>query len=129
MNRRDFLRDVTAVAAATTVPLAQTAAWARVRWHVGCFNRPFAKWSLDDAFAGIKAAGYSLTGLLSATKEEPFIGAQATPEYLDKLRGRLKAHGLKANMGALRSRHNISIEESIREVHKQIDNARYLALE
>jgi sugar phosphate isomerase/epimerase len=32
-------------------------------------------------------------------------------------------------MGALRSRHDIPLEESIREVHKQIDNARFLALE
>jgi sugar phosphate isomerase/epimerase len=129
MNRREFLRDVTAVAAVTAVPLTGTAALARVRWKVGCFNRPFTKWSMDETLASIKTAGYHLTGLLSATKEEPFIGSQATPEYLEKLGSRLKAHGLKANMGALRSRHNISIEESIREVHKQIDNARSLALE
>ena len=31
-------------------------------------------------------------------------------------------------MGALRSRHNIPLEESIKEVHKQIDNAGELAL-
>jgi sugar phosphate isomerase/epimerase len=31
-------------------------------------------------------------------------------------------------MGALRSRHDISLEDSISEVHKQIDNARFLSL-
>jgi len=129
MNRREFLRDVSAVAAVAASPLTEPAAVARVRWQIGCFNRPFTKWSMDEGLASIKTAGYKLTGLLSAAKEEPFIGAQATPEYLEKLRSRLKAHGLKANMGALRSRHDIPLEESIREVHKQIDNARFLALE
>jgi sugar phosphate isomerase/epimerase len=129
MNRRQFLRDVTAAAAAAAVPLTATPASARVRWQIGCFNRPWTKWSLDEALQSIKAAGYSLTGLLSATKGEPFIGADATPEYLEKLKKKLQANGLKANMGALRSRHNIPLEESMRDVHKQIDNAHFLSLE
>ncbi len=129
MNRREFLKDVAAVAAATAVPMVAEDAFGRVRWEIGCFNRPFTKWSLDEGLAGIKAAGYRVMGLLSATKEEPFIGAHATPEYLESIKTRLKAHGLKANMGALRSRHNIPLEESIAEVRKQVDNARTLSLE
>jgi sugar phosphate isomerase/epimerase len=129
MNRRDFIHKATAAAAAAAVPFSAEIALARARWEIGCFNRPFAKWSMGDTLAGIKAAGYKLTGLLSATKEEPFIGPQATPDYLQKLRTKLKAHGLKANMGALRSRHTIPLEESIVEVRKQIDNARFLSLE
>jgi len=127
MNRREFLQDVAVVA--TTVPGALTSAFGRVRWEIGCFNRPFTKWSLDEAMAGIKDAGYRVTGLLSATRGEPFIGAQATPEYLESIKNRLKAHGLRANMGALRSRHNIPLEESVAEVHKQIDNAQVLSLD
>ncbi len=129
MNRRQFLRDLTATAAAAAaVPLTGLPALARVRWEIGCFNRPFTKWSLDETLAGIKAAGYNLTGLLSSTKEEPLISPQATPEYLEKIKRMLKAHALKANMGALRSRHNIPLEESMREVRQQIDNARTLSL-
>ncbi len=129
MNRRKFLQDTAAAAAAATMPRALTSAFGRVRWEIGCFNRPFTKWSLDEALAGIAAAGYRAMGLLSATREEPFIGPQATPEYLDSLKSRLKAHRLRANMGALRSRHNIPLEESVAEVHKQIDHAGFLALE
>ncbi len=128
MNRREFLRDVSAAAAAAAVPLTGTTAFARVRWEIGCFNRPWTKWSYEETLAGIKAAGYSVTGLLSSTKDDPFIGPQATPEYLQKIRNMLKAHGLKANMGALRSRHNIPPEDSMREVRKQIDNAHFLSL-
>jgi sugar phosphate isomerase/epimerase len=128
MNRRQFLRNVGAAAAAA-VRLTPTPASARVRWQIGCFNRPWTKWSFDETLQSVKAAGYNLTGLLSATKGEPFIGTDATPEYLQNLKKKLQANGLKANMGALRSRHNIPLEESIRDVRKQIDNARFLSLE
>jgi len=43
----------------------------------------------DTALDGIKAAGYSHTGLLTRTPKEPFIGSDATPEYLAELKVRL----------------------------------------
>jgi len=101
---------------------------AGVRWPIGCFNRPWTTWSFDEALKQIKAAGYQTTGLLTRTKDEPFIGADATPEYLAKLKQRLAASGLKTNMAALRSRHDIPLQESFAEVRKQIDNADGLKL-
>lgn len=108
----------------TTLSYAEAA----VRWQVGCFNRPWTQWSFDQALHEIKAAGYHITGLLSRTKEEPFIGAEASPEYLEALKKRIAESGLTANMGALRSRHNIPMEESLAELRKQIDNAKFLSL-
>ena len=99
-----------------------------VKWQIGCFNRPWTRWSFDQTLKEIKAAGFKTTGLLTRTKEEPFIGADATPEYLTGLKSRIAASRLSANMGALRSRHDIPLEDSIREVRKQIDNARFLSL-
>jgi len=99
-----------------------------VDWHIGCFNRPWTKWPFEQTLKAIKKAGFKTIGLLTRTTEEPFIGADATPEYLEGLKKRIAASGLTANMGALRSRHDIPIEESIREVRKQIDNARFLSL-
>jgi len=101
---------------------------ARANWEIGCFNRAFTKWSFEDALKGIKAAGYRTTGLLTRTKEEPFIAATASPEYLAGLKKRLDQSGVKANMGALNSRHSIPLEDSIAELHKQIDNAHSLSL-
>jgi sugar phosphate isomerase/epimerase len=98
------------------------------RWRIGCFNRPWTSWSFDDALTQIKAAGYDTVGLLTRTKDEPFIGADASPEYLGTLKHRLAASGLRANMGALRTRHDIPLEESKKEARTQIDNARGLAL-
>jgi len=126
MNRREFIQQASiAVAAASALDLN---AEAKVNWPIGCFNRPWTKWSFDETLKQINAAGYQSTGLLSRTKEEPFITVDATPEYLENLKNRIAASGLLANMGALRSRHNIPHEESVREVRKQIDNAKFLSL-
>lgn len=126
MNRREFIQtSALLTAVSTTLPLTATA---KVNWPVGCFNRPWTKWSFDETLKQTKAAGYATTGLLSRTKDEPFIAAEATPEYLDKLKQRLAASGLKANMGALRSRHSIALEDSMKEVRKQLDNAKFLGL-
>ena len=128
MKRREFIERAVVASMATNI-LSPREAWARgAKWQIGCFNRPWNKWPFDQTPKAIKAAGYETMGLLSRTKEEPFIGAEATPEYLQALKTRIGAAGLKANMGALRSRHDIPLEDSIREVRKQIDNARFLSL-
>jgi sugar phosphate isomerase/epimerase len=129
MNRREFLQHTIVGGAAAAVGLSSSRALdARVPWPIGCFNRPWTTWSFDETLKQIKAAGYQTTGLLTRTKDEPFIGADATPEYLARLKQRLAASGLEANMGALRSRHNIPLDESIKEVRQQIANAETLAL-
>jgi sugar phosphate isomerase/epimerase len=128
MNRRAFIQQALVASAATSI-LSSTDGLAKgVKWQIGCFNRPWTKWSFDQTLKEIKAAGFKTAGLLTRTKEEPFIGADATPEYLAGLKSRIGASGLSANMGALRSRHDIPVEDSIREVRKQIDNARFLSL-
>ena len=127
MNRREFIRD--AIVGAGALALGGTAEARQVKWPIGCFNRPWTKWGFDAALREIKSAGYSIVGLLSRTQDEPFIGANATPEYLDALKKRIAASGLRANMGALRSRHNVPLDESIKEVRAQIDHARFLALD
>jgi sugar phosphate isomerase/epimerase len=126
MNRRQFIEQTALVTAMTSV--LSLSAETKVNWPLGCFNRPWTKWSFDESLKQTKAAGYQITGLLSRTREEPFIAAEASPEYLAKLKQRLAASGLKANMGALRSRHNIALADSIKEVQKQIDNAQMLGL-
>src|SRR5713226_692371 len=129
MNRREFLQHTILGGAAGTLGLSLSPALsASVQWPIGCFNRPWTTWSFDEALKQIKAAGYETTGLLTRTKDEPFIGADATPEYLARLKQRIAGSGLKANMGALRSRHNIPLDDSIKEVRKQIENAHALAL-
>jgi len=97
-------------------------------WTVGCFNRPWTKWTFGETLAAIEAAGYSTMGLLTRTKADPFIAADATPEYLERLKHTLAASGLTANLGALRSRYDLPLEETIGSLRKEIDNAAFLGL-
>jgi len=128
MNRREFIQHAIVASTATTILGSDEAPARGVKWQIGCFNRPWTKWSFDQTLQAIKGAGFKTTGLLTRTREEPFIAADATKDYLEGLKKRIATSGLSANMGALRSRHDIPLEESIREVRKQIDNARFLSL-
>lgn len=71
-------------------------------WTVGAFNRVFAAWPVADALAGVRAAGYSLVGLLVNHPDDPMCTAAATPESIAALRERIAAAGLTANMTCLR---------------------------
>ena len=131
-TRREFMREGTTLVVGTALlaeaPSLRAAPAAPVKWPIGCFNRPWTKWSFDETLKAVKAAGYDTTGLLSRTKADPFIAADSTPEYLDGLKRSLAASGLTANMGALGSRHDIPLEETVKSLERQIDNAAFLGL-
>jgi sugar phosphate isomerase/epimerase len=137
MNRRQFIQTTALAGAATSLPLhllcaAQTSKG--VNWPIGCFNRPWVgdknAWGYDTALAGIQAAGYKLTGLLTRpAKDEPFLAAEATPEYLANLKKRIAAHGLTAVMGALRTKDELPLDAQIKDMRQQIDNGKTVGVE
>jgi sugar phosphate isomerase/epimerase len=138
MNRRHFVQSTALAAAGVLLPLNRLAAAEKpkgVRWPVGCFNRPWigdkAKpWGYDTALDGIKAAGYKLTGLLTRPgKDEPLIGADATPEYLANLKKRIAARGLAVNMGPLRIQSDLPLAQQIKDTRRQIDNGKTVGVE
>ena len=133
MNRRTFIETATmATTALAGVSLKRAFgavnAAEKLNWPIGCFNRAWTKWSYDDALEGIKAAGYKLTGLLSAHKGEAFASSAATPEYLDGLKKRIAQRGLAVNMIAIRFKPDAPLADNISELHKQIENAAWLGL-
>lgn len=128
LSRRAFLTRSAAAASLAALNLG-AAAQPKSLWPIGCFNRPWTQWSFDVTLDSIKAAGYDLTGLLTRTKTEPFIGSDAAPEYLAALKKKIADHGLKANMGALRTKADGPVDEGIKDVRQQIDNAKFLDLE
>ena len=131
LSRRDFLVSSTAAAAvAALLPGALRAAGSSPStWPVGCFNRPWTKWTYDDTLDAIKAAGYKYTGLLTPTKADPFTNADATPEYLAGIKQKLAARGLKANMTALRVKTDKPLAEAIADTRKQIANGATVGVE
>jgi len=131
-TRREFIREGTTLVAGAALladaPSLLASPAPGLPWPIGCFNRPWTKWTFDETLKAIKAAGYATTGLLTSTKTDPFIAADATPEYLDGLKRTLAASGLTANMGALRSRHDVPLEDTVKSLRKEIDNAAFLGL-
>lgn len=136
MNRRQFVRRATVIAAAAgVVPLTMRSAETSrgVNWPIGCFNRPWLgpnrSGAFDTALDGIKAAGYRLTGLLSRTAADPFVGSEATPEYLAELKRKIAARGLAVNMASLRTRNELPSAEQLRDLRQQIENGRTIGVE
>jgi sugar phosphate isomerase/epimerase len=132
LTRRDFLTTTSAGAAASLLPLGALAADKKtggVKWPVGCFNRPWVKWSYDEALDSIKAAGYKWTGLLTPSKTDAFNASNSTPEYLASLKQKIAARGLKANMAALRVKSDLPLAAAIADTRKQIDNAHTVGVE
>jgi sugar phosphate isomerase/epimerase len=76
----------------------------------------------------MREAGYRLIGLLGNHRGEAFVSPEAKPDYLKKLRDRIAARGLTANMALIRSRHNIPLADSIAQVRQQIENSATLSL-
>jgi sugar phosphate isomerase/epimerase len=127
MNRRKFLMAGGALLGTTCF---SNFAASGANWTIGCFNRAWTKWGgVDVALDGIKEAGFSVMGLLTRSKTDPFIGADATPEYLEALKKKIAARGLRANLGAIRTRVDGAIEDGIKDLRMQIDHAHFLGLE
>ena len=127
MNRRTFFQGVGSIISAAAFSTFGAEA---PRWTIGTFNRPWTKWGgTDVALDGAKDAGFKVFGLLSRTRTEPFVGAEATPEYLAELKKKIAARGLKANMAAIRTKLDGTEEEGIKDLRAQIDNAQKLELE
>lgn len=107
---------------------ANAAAAESAGWHIGCFNRAWAKWRFDEALDGIAAAGYQLIGLISPQQGEAFTSSAATPEYLEGLKKRIMQRGQMANVAAIQFRPTAPLPENIADLRKQIENAARLEL-
>ena len=133
MTRRDFIQHTAVATAAVSLSrLSFAAVRPGVHWPIGCFNRPWHEktdWGLDTGLDGIKAAGYKITGLLRTGKGDPLTGAEATQEYLEKLKQRIAERGLKVNMAALRTNNNLPLDEQLKKMRQQIDNAVFVGAE
>jgi sugar phosphate isomerase/epimerase len=102
LSRRRFLAQAgIATASATTfgpkILASKPANPAKPNWSIGCFNRPWSKWSYNDALDGLKKAGFKTTGLVGRhkTSKESLLTPDAPTDYLDRLKERIAVRGLK----------------------------------
>ena len=130
LSRRRFLVHSAALAATTAAaPRLFAAGAAPKSWPIGCFNRPWTKWSYDVTLDSIKAAGYGLTGLLSPGKGDLFTAAAATPDYLATLKQKIAARGLKVNMTALRVKNTAPLADAIADVRRQLEHGQAMGVQ
>jgi sugar phosphate isomerase/epimerase len=128
-TRRQFLQRAAVGTVLVAAPRVSPASTGKgVNWPIGCFNRPWSNWSYDQALDGLRTAGFKTTGLVGSHYREPLLSLEATPEYIDTLRGRIAERGLTPLTAWLRSRHNTPVEESIRTTRELIDQAARLGL-
>jgi sugar phosphate isomerase/epimerase len=130
MNRRQFFQ-TTALATAATAFNVRAEGIPGVHWPIGCFNRPWKQvgCDFDATLAGVKAAGYGITGLLTAAGKDLFVRSNATPEYLAELKKKIADAGLVANMASLSVKESAAQAEAIKDVRQQIDNTKFLGIE
>ncbi|HTI71220.1 MAG TPA: sugar phosphate isomerase/epimerase family protein [Candidatus Limnocylindria bacterium] len=123
ISRRTFLQH-SAFATATLGSTigAVAAATAGPGWTVGCFNRAWTKWGMDAALDGIKSAGFDVAGLLTRTKGEALIGADATPEYLAALKKKIEMRKLTVNLGTIYPHFDLPKEQVVHDLQLQIDH-------
>lgn len=133
LSRRDFLALTASGLAATMLPPSLHAAGKSPPppWPIGCFNRPWIKWSYDETLDAIKGAGYTHTGLLTpvTARGDVFTNAHATPEYLAGLKQKIAARGLKCNMTALRVNTAADLPAAIADTRQQIENGHTIGVE
>lgn len=134
MNRRQFMtRSGLATAAyATSSSLAFGAHDPdSTPWQIGCFNRPWGKWSYDEALDEIQSAGFTTTGLVGRHQKEPedLLSADASADYLDALRDRIAQRDLKPIIAWIYGPKAKEQKDAVSELKKLTDNAARLGLE
>lgn len=131
MDRRQFLQTTALATVATAAFNVSAEGDTGVHWPIGCFNRPWREVGadFDAALAGVKRAGYRITGLLTVSKQDHFVRTSATPEYLETLKRKIADSGLRANMASLSFPESTPVEDAVNDVRKQIDNTKFLGIE
>lgn len=97
-------------------------------WRIGCLNRPWTKWSIDETLDNVKLAGYPCVGLLTATADDPFIASGPTPEYLATLKQKITARGLEVTAGRIRTKDTAPFDDAVADLRQQLNNAHLLGL-
>jgi len=66
--------------------------------ELGCFTRPWGDYSLEEALAGIAAAGYTRVGLSSLTAGGRLLPSEVAEDDISRLAAQLESHGLAAQV-------------------------------
>ena len=93
-----------------------------MRVQLGCMNRPWTQFSLDDALAGIAAAGFEYFGFLAQQRKMP-IAADTPPDEVDAVVAQVRRHGLEPRFVPSSVPMDLPEDEAVGRVKRLVDNA------
>lgn len=97
LSRREFLRETTAAALATSTLARAAQAAAGSPWQIGCYTRPFDQHDYRTALDAIAEAGYQYCGIMTAKgKSWVTITVNTTPEEAAQIGAEVRQRRLRA---------------------------------
>jgi sugar phosphate isomerase/epimerase len=94
-------------------------------WQIGAFVRPWGKFSLDEALAGVRGAGYSVVGLLGGVAD---VSLALDGMDTAAIQARVAAQGLTANLACLHVDHQGSEDDAFASLARQVESAAALGV-
>ena len=124
-TRRDFIGESSRLLAGAALladaPSLLAASAPAVSWPIGSFNRPWTQWTFDETL-GHQGRGLPDDGALDGRETDPFIAADATPEYLDGLKRRWPRAASRQTWARCAAA-TTSRSRSVKSLQKEIENA------
>lgn len=96
--------------------------------QLGCLNRPWYEYALEEALAGIAGAGYQTVGF-TGQQGRPFFTADSSEEDIAGLKSLLKKHKLGPQVVISQPNLSLAADEAVHRFHQEIERAQWLGLE
>jgi sugar phosphate isomerase/epimerase len=98
-----------------------------MRVELGCMNRPWGRFTFDEALAGIASAGFEYFGFLGQQGRQ-LVAPTTPPEELDSVADQLKRFGLKPRFVFSATPVERPEDEAAAHARRLIDNARRVGI-
>ncbi len=95
--------------------------------QLGCLNRPWHEHTLEEALAGIAAAGFKTVGF-TGQQGKPTISADSTDQDVARLKSLLKQNGLEAQVTISQPSLDLAPDEAIRRFQREMSLAKEVGL-
>jgi sugar phosphate isomerase/epimerase len=99
-----------------------------MRIQLGCLNRPWYEFTLEEALAGIAAAGYKTVGF-TGQQGGPVISADSTDEDIARLKSLLQSKGLRAQVSISQPSMDLEPDEAVHRFQREMARGKQVGLE
>jgi len=95
--------------------------------QLGCLNRPWYEFTLEEALSGIAGAGYQTVGF-TGQQGRPVFSADSTDDDIAQLRSLLQRHRLKPQVVISQPDLGLEADEAVYRFQREIERAQRLGL-